>query len=107
VYKHRKIEKIIEGDADILIQRGKILTKPLEKEVITLEELRTAAHKQGFGSLDEVESATIEPGGAISFVGKKPDPFEERHGELMNRLDQIAQELVELRAAQTRGVSHE
>jgi uncharacterized membrane protein YcaP (DUF421 family) len=107
VYKHRTVEKIVEGNADILIEKGKVLETRLEKEVITLEELRAAAHKQGFGSLDDVESATIEPEGAISFIGKKPDPTEERHDELMNRLNQIAHELAELRAAQSHGGSHE
>jgi uncharacterized membrane protein YcaP (DUF421 family) len=79
----------------------------LEKEVITFAELEAAAHKQGFGSLDEVKSATIEPDGAISFVEKKPDLTEERHEELLDRLNQITRELAELRAAQAFGGSHE
>jgi uncharacterized membrane protein YcaP (DUF421 family) len=107
VYNHRSIEKIVEGDSDTLIENGKILKEHLEKEVITLEELRAAAHKQGFGSLDDVESAAIEPEGAISFIGKKPDPNEERHAELMDRINQIARELSELRALQSHGGSHE
>jgi uncharacterized membrane protein YcaP (DUF421 family) len=107
VYNHRKIERIVEGDPDVLIKSGKVLRDRLEKEVITVAELEAAAHKQGFGSLDDVETATIEPEGAISFVGRKPDPTEERHGELMERLNQIAKELADLRAIQARGGSHE
>jgi uncharacterized membrane protein YcaP (DUF421 family) len=56
--------------------------------------------------LDEIETATIEPDGAISFIGKNPDPTEKRHAELLDRLNQIAHELAVLRA-QAQGGSHE
>jgi len=46
----------------------------LKKDLITKEELEAAAHRQGFGSLKEVERAMLEPGGTISFVGKSPAP---------------------------------
>jgi uncharacterized membrane protein YcaP (DUF421 family) len=72
----------------------------LEKEVITLAELEVAAHRQGFGSLNEVERAVLEPGGTIAFIGKKPEPETVRHQELVARLDQITRELAALRAAQ-------
>jgi uncharacterized membrane protein YcaP (DUF421 family) len=107
IYSHRNIEKIVEGNSDTLIEKGKVRMDHLEKEVITLAELEAAAHKQGFVSLDEVKSATIEPDGAISFIGKKPDLTEERHEELLDRLNQIARELAELRAAPAHGGSHE
>ena len=106
VYSHRNFEKIVEGDAEPLINKGVVLVDHLEKEVITLAELEGAAHKQGFVSLDEIETATIEPDGAISFIGKNPDPTEKRHAELLDRLNQIAHELAVLRA-QAQGGSHE
>jgi len=72
----------------------------LEQELITLSELEAAAHKQGFESLDQVESAVLEPGGTIVFVGKEPT-IETRHRqEVMARLDEIARDLAALRAAQ-------
>jgi len=66
--------------------------------VITLAELEIAAHKQGFASLAEVERAVLEPGGTITFIGKKPAPEATRHEELIARLDQITRELAALRA---------
>jgi len=101
LYGHKKIEQLIEGDADTLIENGLIKMDRLGKEVITLSELEVAAHKQGFASLAEVERAVLEQDGAITFIGKKPTPESARHEELMARLDQIARELVALRVERT------
>src|SRR5215831_6429582 len=98
LYNHERLERIIEGDLDVLIENGQIITERLRKELITLPELESAAHKQGFDSLDEIDRAIIEPGGTISFVGKKPTPELARHQELLARLDQLTRELAALRS---------
>jgi len=102
LFKHQKLDRLVEGDSDVLIEDGQIKHGRLKKELITLTELESAAHKQGFGSLDEIDHAQIEPGGTFSFIGRKPPPEAERHSEVLARLDRIASELAELRAAQNR-----
>lgn len=102
LYGREKLTRIIEGDADALIENGQIKTERLKKELITLPELEEAAQKQGFRSLDEIERAVLEPGGAIAFIAKKPEPEAARQKELLDRLDQIARELSELRSARMR-----
>lgn len=98
LYGHEKLDRLVEGDEDILIDQGKIRKRRLEEELITLPELEAAAHRQGFASLDEVDRAVLEPGGTLSFIGKKPAPEETRHRELLDRLDQLARDLAQLRA---------
>ena len=100
LYGHRQIEQIVEGQAEALIENGRVRPDRLEKEAITLAELEAAAHRQGFGSLNEVERAVLESGGTITFVGQEPEPESVRHQELVARLDQITRELAALRAAQ-------
>ena len=100
LYGHQKIEKIVEGDEDVLIENGQINTDHLKNEVITLAELEMAAHKQGFESLAEIQRAVLEPGGAISFIGQEPRDEAIRYQEIVTRLDQIARDLVALRAVQ-------
>lgn len=100
MYKHEKIEKIAEGERTVLIEKGKVKRERLSKELITLPEFEAAAHRQGFASLEEIEQGTLEPGGALSFVGKHPSPREEQHGELVGKLDQIMRELTQLRKLQ-------
>jgi uncharacterized membrane protein YcaP (DUF421 family) len=102
LFKHPEIDRLVEGDVDILIEEGEIKHDRLKKELITLTELEEAAHKQGFGSLDEVDRALLEPGGTFAFIGKKPGPEAERHNELIQRLTQISNDVAELRASLNR-----
>jgi uncharacterized membrane protein YcaP (DUF421 family) len=93
VYGHERMQHLLEGGADVLIDNGVVRHDRLSRELITLGELEAAAHKQGFGSLEGVEQATLEPGGAICFLAKRRDPEIERHQALLDRLDQISAEL--------------
>ncbi len=97
LYGHRKLEQVVEGQPDVLIEGGRISRNLLRKDLISLPELEAAAHRQGFTSLDDVQRAVLEPGGTISFVAKKPAPEESRHQELLKRLDQLMGELARLR----------
>ena len=96
LYGHEQIERIVEGDSDLLIDKGVVKTDRLRAELITITELESAAHKQGIRSLTDVERATIEPGGAMSFVSKRPSRETARHHELMAELQKISARLTAL-----------
>jgi len=98
LYGHDRLEQLLEGEADVLVEGGRVRHERLTAELITLPELVSAAHKQGFGSLDEVERAVLEPNGTISFFAKKPDIATLQFRELTSRLDQISGQLAELSA---------
>jgi uncharacterized membrane protein YcaP (DUF421 family) len=98
LYNHETLERMVEGDPDVIIENGILKMDNLRKELITLSELQAAAHKQGFGSLDEVDRAVIDPGGAIFFSAKKPSTETARHGELLARLDRLSAQLGRLEA---------
>jgi uncharacterized membrane protein YcaP (DUF421 family) len=97
LFRYEKLDRLVEGEATVLIEHGRILEDRLAKEVLSREELEAAAHKQGFGDLQEVDHATLDPSGMISFTGKKPAPDEKRHKELLERLDQLSREVATLR----------
>src|SRR5438093_5380513 len=48
LYGHERLDQLIEGAADVLIDNGVIQMDRLRKELITQGELEAAAHKQGF-----------------------------------------------------------
>lgn len=96
-YRHQKLDRLVEGREDLLVVGGKVREHRLKKELITQSELEAAARKQGFASLEEVDRAGLEPSGAFSFIGKKPNPDMIRHKELLERLDALARELQLLR----------
>jgi len=98
LYGHDRLERLVEGDPDVLIDSGVVQLDRLKKELITLSELQSSAHKQGFATLDEVDRAILEPGGTICFFAKRPTPETSRHEELVARLDQITAQLAALRS---------
>jgi uncharacterized membrane protein YcaP (DUF421 family) len=97
LYSHKEIDRLVEGECDVLIEEGVIQEARLSAELITRMELEAAARKQGFATLDEVERAVLDPGGSIAFFGRKPTPETVRHSELLTRLDAMASELAALR----------
>jgi uncharacterized membrane protein YcaP (DUF421 family) len=100
LYDHRKLDQIVEGKADVLIENGKVRTQHLQKELITMAQLEAAARKQGFSSLSEVEQCVLEPGGTLTFLGRKPSGEDIRHQELLGKLERLTQEVLLLRGAQ-------
>jgi uncharacterized membrane protein YcaP (DUF421 family) len=100
LYDHRKIDQLVEGKADVLIEDGKIFEHKLKKELITREELAAAARKQGFDTLADVRQCTLEPGGTLSFTAKKPATEDVRHQELLKKFDALTEELARLRKLQ-------
>ncbi|MFI5059115.1 MAG: DUF421 domain-containing protein [Candidatus Acidiferrales bacterium] len=100
LYDHRKLDQLVEGRPDVLIQDGKVYTRRLKKELITMAQLEAAARKQGFGSLSDVQECVLEPGGTLSFVAKKPPAEEVRHQELLQRLEKLTEEIVRVRGSQ-------
>jgi uncharacterized membrane protein YcaP (DUF421 family) len=101
LYGHQRLDQLVEGAATVLIDHGQIQHQQLKRELITMVELETAAHKQGLGSLDEVERAVIETGGTISFTAKKPSAESTRHDEVLARLDAIGRQLAALTRSPT------
>ena len=97
LYDHRKIDQLVEGSPDILIEGGKVHEHKLKRELITKEELAAAARKQGFDSLSEVQQCVLEPGGTLSFTARKPATEDIRHQELLKKFDALSEELARLR----------
>ena len=90
LYGHERLEALVEGACDVLIEEGVIQRDRLKHELITLPELEAAAHKQGFASLEEIDRAVLDPGGTIAFFAKKPTAEATRHEEIMERLDRLS-----------------
>jgi uncharacterized membrane protein YcaP (DUF421 family) len=105
LYKHERLDHLIEGDCDELMTDGKIRHDRLKKELLTEVALETAAHRQGFASLKEIDRAVLEVGGSISFFPKEPTPEIARHTEVLAGLNRVTAELAALRQAMKSGPS--
>jgi uncharacterized membrane protein YcaP (DUF421 family) len=97
LYTHPVVARWLEGDADVLIDKGELQETRLTRELITRGELEAAARRQGIEGLHQVEMCRLEVGGALTFVPKVPTEDETRHRELLDRLDALARAQGELR----------
>jgi len=97
LYSHPTLDRLVEGNPDVLLADGQVMTENLRRERITLPDLEVAAHRQGFSSLEEDDRAILEPGGTICIIGKKPSEELQRHRQLLDRLDALERQLASLR----------
>jgi uncharacterized membrane protein YcaP (DUF421 family) len=97
IFKHRRLDQLLEGRPTTLIEGGRVRRDSLAKELLTESELLMAAHRQGFSSLNEIERCVLEPGGGFFIRGKQPPIAERQHAELLARLDHLDRQLSELR----------
>src|SRR5262249_51161405 len=98
LYRHERIDRLVEGESVTLIEGGEIRKEGCDRELITIPELEVAAPKQGFKSLKEIERAVLEPGGTLTFIGRKPDIETVRTEEILSRLDGIQRQIAQLSA---------
>ena len=97
LFTHERLDRVVEGSPTVLIEGGVIREERLKQELLTRTELETAAHRQGFGGLYEIERAVLEPGGTIYLTGKKPSSEDVHQRALRDRLDALALQLAEIR----------
>jgi len=87
--RHHAFDRIVEGGPDPLIVGGQLQPDALLRERITDLELRAAAHRQGFESLAEIESAELDPGGILVFQRRQETADHAQHLAVIERLDRI------------------
>lgn len=97
-FTHPRVERFIQGDADLLMRNGTVIAERLRAEGVTVGELEAAARRQGFPSLRDVDKAILEASGGVTFVAKKPRAHEARHQDLMKRLDDLSVEMKAIHA---------
>jgi uncharacterized membrane protein YcaP (DUF421 family) len=95
VFRHQRLDQLLEGPPLVLIERGEINKRALAKELMSVSELAIVAHRQGIQSLDQVESCVLEPGGTFQMV-RKAKAVEGGEALILARLEQVLAELRQL-----------
>jgi uncharacterized membrane protein YcaP (DUF421 family) len=103
LFRHRRLDQLFEGKPTVLIQQGRILKEGLAKELLTRSELMTVLHRQGFDTLSEVETCTLEPGGTFYIQRKLPAQDEVAHDAVMRELTEVKTRLDRLLAERGTG----
>jgi len=100
MFKHRRLDQLLEGEPTTLVERGSVCEKALARELLTVPELQTVAHRQGFANLGDVETCVLEPGGTFFIEGRTPPPDERRHRELLERIEQLSRQIEEMKRSE-------
>jgi uncharacterized membrane protein YcaP (DUF421 family) len=103
VYRSAWLQRLFGGEPDVLVLHGKVRQHHLQRELITLEELQAAAHRQGIATLGDVEKCILEPTGTLSFIERKPTSEDDRHAQIIRRLEGLAREIGELKKVRHEG----
>jgi uncharacterized membrane protein YcaP (DUF421 family) len=98
LFKHRRLDQIIEGKPSVLVRDGRVCKDALAKELITMAELKSMARRQGFEGLHEVDTCVLEPGGTFIMKRKLPSDEQTKHDVLMQRLDAMAAQIGRIEA---------
>lgn len=95
-FKHRRLDRLVEGKATCLIRDGRVLKANCDRELITEHELMIAAHRQGFHSLTDIHRAELEPNSGITFLAKTPTAEESRDRVLHEKIDGLTDQIAQL-----------
>ena len=98
LFKHRRLDEIIEGEPSVLMKDGKVDNKELARELISTAELQVLARRQGFDNLEDLEEIVLEPGGAFVIKAKKPTHDE----HVDSKLDELLREVAAIKASLAR-----
>ncbi len=97
LFKHRRLDQILEGKPSVLIEHGEICRDALARELLSVPELWSIVHRQGFRSLDQVEKCVLEVGGSFSVEGTKGDRPAGTDREILAKLDDLAARIDDLK----------
>jgi uncharacterized membrane protein YcaP (DUF421 family) len=96
LFRHRRLDQIVEGKPTTLIDRGKVVRKNLTRELLSHSELLTVLHRQGFSGVEEVEQCVLEPSGTFAVKRKEPPREDVQYADLVRRLESIDSRLAVL-----------
>jgi len=97
LFRHRRLDQILEGKPVVLIEDGHVRKQALAKELLTRSELMTVLHRQGFNKIADIERCILEPGGVFYIMAKEPPRDEREHAEVMARLNEISRQIAALK----------
>jgi uncharacterized membrane protein YcaP (DUF421 family) len=67
-FKFPRLRPVLDGEPVIVLEKGEPIKKNLDRNRITVDELRAAARHEGFATLADVEWGVLETSGQISFI---------------------------------------
>ena len=89
LYHHERIDRVVEGKATTLIEKGHVLKDNLDAELITVAELEAAAHRKGMRPSRPSKERSSSREATWRSTGFKPTETAIREHELVVHLEEI------------------
>src|SRR5512146_933015 len=89
LFRSPRLTHLFEGRAAVLVRDGKIDKQALKRESLTIEELVEVIHRQGFEHVSQVKRCELEPNGTFYIEAFEPSIADNRHAELLEKLDTL------------------
>jgi uncharacterized membrane protein YcaP (DUF421 family) len=67
-FRWRRLRPVLDGTPVVLVYDGQIMTAPLRRQRMTVEDVHDAARAQGVADLADVRVAMLENDGRLSFI---------------------------------------
>jgi uncharacterized membrane protein YcaP (DUF421 family) len=71
--RSRTVERVLDGEAVVVMQNGEPDLDRLRVERLTVEDLLGSAREAGYGDLSEIRLAVLEHDGKFSFIPTSPN----------------------------------
>jgi uncharacterized membrane protein YcaP (DUF421 family) len=98
LFRLPKVNQALEGDETVLIRKGKVDQKAMEKEALTEIELLSVVHKQGLNTFSEVEKCVLEPNGTFYVEAITPSIGDAERADVLKAVRALTAEVKGLKA---------
>jgi uncharacterized membrane protein YcaP (DUF421 family) len=97
LFSSPRLTRALEGRSTVLILNGQLDQRAMDRESLSREELLSVIHKQGFQDFHQVHRCELEPNGTFYVEAFEPSIADQRHAEMVSRLDALTREVAALR----------
>jgi uncharacterized membrane protein YcaP (DUF421 family) len=73
-FRHKRLERMVENVPTVLVKHGQVLHTNLDREHMSMPELRAALRKEGIMTMSEVRYAILEEDGHVSVIPRRSVP---------------------------------
>jgi len=73
-FRHKRLERLVENTPIVIVKHGHVIRANLDREHMSLAELRAALRKEGIATMSEVRSAILEEDGHVSVIPRRSVP---------------------------------
>jgi uncharacterized membrane protein YcaP (DUF421 family) len=70
MFNSTRVKELIEGEPVLLVYKGNVHSRNMEKEKITMDELEAVVREHGVGKIEDVVLSMLEVDGNISVLSK-------------------------------------